>query len=223
MDIGRSFTYITEDQDWIKKVLLGGVITLIPVVGPLFAFGYVLEAMKNVIAGREVPLPEISDFGSKMIEGLKVWVISFIYALPLILFAVCAQTGNLTPIMAEYVSRDVLDVLTTVSIGVSVCCGCLLLLYAILMGLIMPFAWGKYLEAGEFGAAFRLSEIFDMLKHNIGPALVVLLISALAFFVAEIAGVIVCGIGLIFTVFYAQLVMAFLYGALYRQAKAPAV
>lgn len=50
MDIGRSFTYVTQDQDWIKKVLLGGVITLIPVVGPFFALGYVLETMRNIIS-----------------------------------------------------------------------------------------------------------------------------------------------------------------------------
>jgi hypothetical protein len=219
MDIGRSFTYITQDQGWIKKVLLGGVITLIPIVGPLFAFGYVLETMKNTIAEQEIPLPEIGDFGGKLVEGLKVWVISFVYALPLILFSVCAQSGNFAPVIAENVDPDMADVLTTVSIGVSACCGCLLLLYAILMGLLLPFAWGKYIETGQFGAAFRLGEIFEMLKSNVGPAVIVLLVNALAGLVAAIVGTIACGIGLIFTLFYAQLVMAFLYGSLYRQAK----
>jgi len=219
MDIGRSFTYITQDQGWIKKVLLGGVITLIPIVGPLFAFGYVLETMKNTIAEQEIPLPEIGDFGGKLVEGLKVWVISFVYALPLILFSVCAQSGNFAPVIAENVDPDMADVLTTVSIGVSACCGCLLLLYAILMGLLLPFAWGKYIESGQFGAAFRLGEIFEMLKSNVGPAVIVLLVNVLAGLVAAIVGTIACGIGLIFTLFYAQLVMAFLYGSLYRQAK----
>ncbi len=219
MDIGRSFTYITQDQDWIKKVLLGGVITLIPIAGPLFAFGYAVEAMRNVIAGQEVPLPELGDFGSKLVEGLKVWVISFIYALPLVLFGICAQSGSLVPTLAENADPDVVGALTTVSVGVSACCGCLSLLYAILMSLILPFAWGKYIETGQIGAAFRLGEIFGMLKSNVGSAVVVLLVNGLAVLIAAIVGVIVCGIGWIFTLFYAQLVMAFLYGSLYRQAK----
>jgi hypothetical protein len=219
MDIGRSFTYITQDQDWVKKVLLGGVIMLIPVVGPLFALGFMLETMRNIIAGREVPLPEIGDFGGKLVEGLKIWVISFVYSLPVILFAICAQAGNLTPILAENADRDTVEVLTTISIGVSACCGCLMLLYSILAGLILPFAWGKYAETGEFGAAFQLSELFEMLKDNIGPAFIVLLVGGLAALVAEIVGLIACGIGLLFTLFYAQLIMAFLYGSLYRQAK----
>jgi hypothetical protein len=222
MDIGKSFMYVTQDQDWIKKVLIGGLITLIPIVGPFFAFGYVLATMKNVIAEQEVPLPEIGDFGGKLVEGLKVWVISLVYALPLILFSVCAQSGNLAPVIAENMDQDMVEVLTTVSLGVSACCGCLLLLYAILMALLLPFAWGKYIEAGQLGAAFRVGELFGMLKSNIGPAVIALLVSWLAGFVAMLVGTIACGIGLIFTLFYAQLVMAFLYGSLYRQAKAKA-
>lgn len=223
MDIGRSFAYVMEDQDWVRKVLLGGVIMLIPIVGPFFAMGYMFETMKNVIAGREVPLPEIDDFGGKLVEGLKVWVISFVYALPLILFSVCAQAGNLTPILAESLDQDTVGILATVFLGVTACCGCLILLYSILLGLIMPFAWGKYAETGEFGAAFQFSELFEMLKNNIGSAFIVLLVTVLAAVVAEFVGLIVCGVGLFFTLFYAQLIMAFLYGSLYRQATSAAL
>ena len=96
-------------------------------------------------------------------------------------------------------------------------------LAGILMGLVLPFAWGKYLETGELGAAFQFAELWEMLKNNMGPAFIVLLVSWLALFVAELVGIILCGVGILFTMFYAQLVMAFLYGALYRQAKATPV
>jgi uncharacterized membrane protein len=62
-----------------------------------------------------------------------------------------------------------------------------------------------------------------MLKSNIGPAFIVLLVNGLVAFVAMIVGTIICGVGIVFTMFYAQLVMAFLYGSLYRQAKPVAI
>jgi len=43
MDIGKTFTYVFEDEDWVKKVLIGGVINLIPIVGFFFTAGYMLE------------------------------------------------------------------------------------------------------------------------------------------------------------------------------------
>jgi len=221
MEIGRSFTYIMEDQDWAKKVLLGGAITLIPIVGPFFAMGYVIEVMRNVIAGQETPLPALDDFGGKLVEGLKMWVIAFVYALPLVLLMMCAQSGSLVPALAGNLAPDVFQALTMLSLGVSVCFGCLLLLYSILMGLILPFALGRYAETGEFGAALRVGEFFGMLKDNVGPAIIVLLVNGLAASAAMLVGTIACGVGIFFTMFYAQLVMAFLYGALYRQAAVP--
>ena len=51
MDIGRSFTYMFEDQDWLKKILIGGVVNLIPIVN-LAATGYFIEAIKNTAEGQ---------------------------------------------------------------------------------------------------------------------------------------------------------------------------
>jgi hypothetical protein len=217
MDIGRSFTYITEDQEWWKKVLLGGLISLIPIVGQLYVLGYVLETLKNVIAGREVPLPEIGDdFGGKLIKGLLLWVITFVYFLPLTLLSTCAGVGS--PIFTEIIDDP--DAVGAV-IGVwSGCFGCLSLVVGIVVGLLLPFAWSKYAETDQLGEAFKLGQIFGMLKNNIGPAIIVLLVNGLAGLAAMIVGSILCGIGLIFTFFYAQLVTAFLYGALYNKAKA---
>lgn len=219
MDIGRSFTYITEDQDWIKKVLLGGLISLIPIVGQLFILGYLLQVIQNVIAGREVPLPELGDFGVRLVKGFMLWLVVLIYSLPLIIISACANVGNLAPALAGNADPDTVNVITTVLAVLSACFGCLSLLYAILMGLMLPFAFGRYAETEQFGDAFQLGKVFEMLKNNIGPAIITLLVVGLASAVAGVVGMIACIIGLIFTAFYAQLVMAFLYGSLYRKAK----
>jgi hypothetical protein len=216
MDIGRSFSYITEDEDWWKQVLIGGLLTLIPVVGPFYAMGYMVQVVKNVIEGREVPLPDaLEDFGDKLLKGLIIWVVMVIYALPLIIIATCSGLGLgiLSDAMRDPNASD------TVGSIWGACVGCFGLLYGILLGLIAPFAYGRYADTGELGEALKLGQIWDMLQKNIGPAFVVLVVTIVAGLLASVAGVILCLIGTFATSFFANLVIAHLYGSLYRQAR----
>ena len=95
MDIGRSFTFITEDEDWLRKVLIGGLISLIPIVGQLYMAGYVIQVIRNTIEGREVPLPEVTeDFGEKLLKGLMAMLIAVIYFIPVIIVASISGVGS---------------------------------------------------------------------------------------------------------------------------------
>jgi hypothetical protein len=215
MDIGRSFSYIIEDQDWWKKVLIGGLLTLIPIVGPFYGLGYMMVALKNVIDGRELPLPEaLEDFGGMIVKGLLISVIVFIYMLPLIIVASCAGGGS--AVLTDSLDSDIAE---PVGIGWAVCFGCLASIYGIVMGVFMPFVMATYADTGKFGDAFNFGRLFGMVKSAIGPAVIVLLVSALAGMLAGLAGAILCGIGTFATMFYAQLINAFLYGTLYNKAR----
>ena len=219
MDIGRSFSYITEDEDWWKQVLIGGLLTLIPVIGPFYAMGYMVQAIKNVIEGREVPLPDaLEDFGDKLVKGLILTLIMLIYALPLILIGACSG-GGMAILSDAQRNPDAVDTIGTVY---GVCFGCFGTLYGVLLGLIAPFVYATYADTGELGAALKLGRIWGMLQKNIGPAFIALLVSVLAGMLASVAGLILCGIGLFATSFFANLVIAHVYASLYRQAR-PAV
>ena len=220
MDIGRSFSYITEDQDWVKKVLLAGLISLIPIVGQFYLMGYVLETLRNVIAGREVPLPDATaDFGDKLVKGLLLTVITFIYNLPLVLIASCS--GLVNTVLANNVQDS--STLNSVVAVWAACFGSISFLYGIAVGLLMPYVWSGFAETGQFGDAFKLNRIWAMLRNNLGQTVIVFLVSALVGAVAGVVGFIACIIGVIFTTLYAQLVTAFLYGSLYRKAKSAAL
>jgi len=221
VDVGRSFTYILEDEEWWKKVLIAGLLTLIPIVGQFYGAGYMLAALANVIAGREVPLPDaLEDVGAKIGKGFMVSVIVLIYALPLIIVGACSGAGSAFPGFAtDYDTEQILGIVTIVW---SACFGCIAILYGVLMGLMLPFAIATYADTGQFGAALKVGDIFAMLRSNIGPAFIVLVMTFVAALAASIAGSILCGIGLFATAIYAQLALAYLYGSLYRQAR-PAV
>ena len=208
MDIARAFSYVFEDEDWVKKVLLGGVINLIPIAGFFFTTGYMLETLKNIMEGRELPLPEWDDWGGKFMKGLMAFVIGLVYSLP-ILAVVCCFTAV---VALAGQNEDVTNALG--SFG-GLCLNCVSLLYSLALMLIIPSVMAKYAEAWELGAAFRLGEIFNLVKDNIGTYLMVLVISLLAGVVTNL-GVVACGVGVLFTMFYAMLVNAHAYGQAYR-------
>lgn len=217
MNIGRAFTYVTEDQEWWKKLLIVGLISLIPVVGPFYVAGYVLAVLKNILQGRETPLPQaVEDFGGRIVKGLMLGIILFVYMLPLVVLGACSGGGAaLFPNVID--DQNLAGTLATAWSG---CFGCLALLLGVLIGLLAPFLWGIYAETGSLGAAFQVGKVFGMLKSVIGPTFVVLLVSGVAAFAAVLVGTLLCGIGNIFTITYLQAVMAFLYGSLYKQAQA---
>ncbi len=80
MEIGKSFSYPFEDNQWISKLGLGALISLVPILN--FAWiGYTVGE-KNPIAGEPWPLPDWSDLGKKFMDGLFFAIAMLIYSLP---------------------------------------------------------------------------------------------------------------------------------------------
>ena len=217
MDIGKAFSFVFDDENWIVKVLVGGVLSLIPFVGQILMYGYGLELMENVIQGRSRPLPEWDDWGGKLVKGIMYLVISFVYALPIVLLGICF--GLLMTVLGVAKAEEAINVVG--SLG-GVCFGGFALLYGILLTLALPPAIGRYLETGELGAAFRLGEVFALVRDNIGAWIIALVLSWLAGLIASL-GIILCFVGVLFTAFWANLVMMYLWGDVYRQASAKSV
>ena len=87
MDIGKAFGYVFEDIQWTNKILLGSVILLIPIFGPIVLTGYIIAIMRNVVAGDPYPLPDWSNIGENFMDGLMVVLANLIYGLPMILLS----------------------------------------------------------------------------------------------------------------------------------------
>jgi hypothetical protein len=206
MDIGKSFGYMFEDERWLTKVLIGGVVTLIPIVN-FATFGYGLRTLKNVSNGVERPLPEWDDFGDFFVKGLLVGVAGLIYLIPVfLLWAMAAIFGT--------ISRYSLGGAETVTGLCTAGIWCLNSIYGLAVALWLPGAIVRYARTDEFGAFFRFGEIWAFITKDLGGYIVAILISWLASLIASIVGGILCGIGVLFTSFWAILVFAHLFGQL---------
>ncbi len=220
MEFGRAFTYAFEDTDWLKKVGIAALVFLIPIVGGIIVMGWALEITRRVINDDPQPLPDWSDFGGYLGKGFKAFVVSLVYALPVLLVVGCGQLVMFGAGTA--LSESDPDLAGTVAMIVSLCMSCLALIFGILAGLMVPPALGNLASTDELGAAFRFGEVFGLLRAAIGPYLLSLLIIAVTALVLSPIGVLLFGIGVLLTSAYLQLLSGHLYGQAYKVAKAAA-
>jgi len=220
MDLGKAFSFTFDDPDWVKKVLLGGVITLVPILN-FAATGYSLEVTQRVLNNDPRPLPEWDDIGGKLVKGLLYTVIAFVYALPILLLAGFMQGGILLlGGAASSSSQGASDAAGAAVAILSVCFSCLMLIYGILIAIVLPAAIGNYAAKDQLGAAFRFGDIMSLVQKNISVYVMVLVIEVLAALVAGIVGSVACGVGILFTGFWSLLVIGYATGQAYREASA---
>ncbi|MCH6255572.1 DUF4013 domain-containing protein [Puniceicoccaceae bacterium K14] len=76
-----------SDSNWGKKVIIGGFITLIPIVN-ILAMGYLYRLFADAKRGAAFRLPEWGDWKNLFIDGLKFFLIGVVFVgLPLALVA----------------------------------------------------------------------------------------------------------------------------------------
>lgn len=90
MEFEKILTYPMERDDWVKTVLLGGVLILFGVLlVPLFlVYGYLVRTIRESLADSVGP-PAFDDWGGLLVDGVQAWIISIVYLLvPLIVAGV---------------------------------------------------------------------------------------------------------------------------------------
>jgi hypothetical protein len=210
LDIGKSFTYMFEDESWIMKIVIGGILSFIPIVN-FMVLGYMLEALKRSADGMDVPLPEWDDFGGKFMKGLMLFVIALVYTIPIWVVACLAWA---IMIVGGGGDNEALAQMATLCLT----CGyCLVALWGIVVWVITPVALIRYAVTGEFMSAFQFGELFSFIKSNLANYIVAIILTGLAGMVAGF-GMIACFVGVLFTGFWAYLVMAHLLGQVQRES-----
>ncbi|MCP4358414.1 MAG: DUF4013 domain-containing protein [Chloroflexi bacterium] len=166
MDIGKAFAYISEDEEWTKKLLVGALIGAVPFAN--FAiFGYQAEIARNVAAGEERPLPDWSDFGRFFLDGLRLVAAFFVYLLPMILLIIVSTIGFV--FLAESSSQSYSSYGSSappspefmIIFGLMFAC---LIPYNFLIYALWPLFSIQIAREGTVGSCFQFSEMWRLVR-----------------------------------------------------------
>ncbi len=201
MEIGKSFTFFTEDARWPEKLGLSVLISATPVLN--FAFtGFMVDLMRNVAAGQEKPLPDWSDIGDKLVRGLLLLIAYVIYMLPVFVIGCLLFAAALMPAFAVSGQGDQ-GLSQGLALGVTallIALLCVIGVYFLLFILVSPAIMIHYSRQGSFGACFQLQPILKIITGNLSEYLTAFVIylaltaamSVVVFIVSLILGFIPC-------------------------------
>ena len=137
MNFGRSFQFVFEDSDWLKKIGIMALVNLIPIIGQLVLLGWGAEIIRRTTNGTDLPLPDL-DFGEQLKSGFKLAVVGFVYSLPLsVLLIVMSVVSGI----AVGMDNDATPIISMLSI---LCFGGLALIYFIVMIVLLPSSICKF-------------------------------------------------------------------------------
>jgi hypothetical protein len=188
-DLARSFTYMFEDKNWLSKMLVGAAFVL----------------LSGIIIG-------IPFLGGYIVAAIKRAYDDEEVPLP--------EWDNFGDLFGKGIVAFIIVVLLYIPAFVLhfvPCGGLLALFYTLLAMLVFPILLARYAVTNDLNAVFELNEIADLVRDNIAN-LAAVLIMWIIFSVIAALGVLAIGIGFLFTAFYANLGLAFLYGKVYQEA-----
>lgn len=203
--------YPMNSDDWIKTILIGGVLMLFSflLIPAIAVYGYLINAVRDSLEGNPEP-PVFTDWGELLRKGVFAWIIGLIYLLvPVIVGGV--TIGGAAMAMATGSRSGAAAGFAGMLGGLG-----LTFLLSLVFGYFAVVALVNFARTDEFGAAFDFGIIRTVALDR--DYFVPWLLSIVVFIVASvIAGVlnVVPFLGAIvgvFVFFYAEVVAAKLWG-----------
>jgi hypothetical protein len=130
-----------------------------------------VELMRNVTNNAVEPLPNWDNFGKKFTDGLILFAVGLIYALPILILICLPLTIILAPVILAG-GGDMGDAGKAVAGIGGVLFFCMMLImvaYALVLSVIYPAILVLFSREGTFASCFKFREVFDLIGKNATP------------------------------------------------------
>ena len=172
MDIVEEIKFPSTNKDWLQKVLIGGIINMIPIVNFLGS-GYNLKVMKAAISGKS-ELPEWGDWGNLFVKGLIAFIITIVYLIIPIVVLLISLGSMILSLISSGMSGNMGMALGAIGGAMGgFLIGIILLL---VFGFLIPMALSMYAKEDNIGAAFRFGEVISRIGSVFGDYVTVYIV-----------------------------------------------
>ena len=202
--ITDAFTWPARDPQWLTKILIIGLILLIPIAGAINGIGWMLATLDRLRAGDETLAPaNLSYIG----RGFRLFVVNLVYGLAIVLVAAAIYVPALL-IASSQSQGSANPALVSLAIVLSL----LAFSVATLGTLALNFALPSIVLATDrdgIRGGLRVSAVLRRSRINVANTLIAGLMLIAAGFVGSL-GIVLCGIGVLFTLAYALAMQAWI-------------
>jgi hypothetical protein len=167
LDIPRAFEYIFKDPQWVSKLVITGIITLLAIAtspiliglaGWAVLLGYQIALISNMRAGVTHPLPRWDDISEYFTTGGQALIGAVVYLLPMII-----TLGCISSMMFMFGGDDGSPML----VFLSLCCVIPISLLSALVFIPMyGLALGRFTDNPSVSVFFQFSSLFNALRAN---------------------------------------------------------
>ena len=203
---GDAFGFPFRDPGWLGKIVVQGLILIIPIIGLIATAGWMLMTFDNIRAGRQ----ELAPAGFHLSRGIGLFGAWFIYALVLSIPA-----DILDVIGSAMNANQSLSGGPITALGSLVGLAAQLLLYFLLPSIIvMTYHRG-------FSGGMDVQGVWRLATNNVSNSVVAGLLMFAAGIIAAL-GIVACCVGVFFTGAYAAAVMTGIAAWFERMQATPA-
>lgn len=203
--VGDAFVWPFRDPEWPRKILIMGLILLIPVVGGIDALGWMLAALHKLRAGEErLPPANFDHLG----RGFKLFAVFLVYYVVLTAIAAAAYIPAVLLLAAQGSQSSSNPLLVSLGLALSL----LAFSIATLGSLVITFLTPPIVlatDAGGISGGLRVGQVLRRARASFINLLVAGLMLIAAGVVAQL-GSVLCLVGIVFTVAYSFAMQAWI-------------
>ena len=200
--ITDAFAWPAKDPGWLAKLLVIGLILLIPIVGSINSLGWMLASLDRLRAGDEKLAPANLRYIGR---GFPLFVVELVYVLVIAAIAAAVYVPALI-VAANQSHVSANPALISLAIALSLLAFSVLTLGSLALNFVLP-SIVLATDRGGIGAGLRAGAVLRHVRANIANTLIAGLMLIAAGFIGSL-GLVACGIGVLFTTAYALAMQA---------------